>query len=195
MINNTSTQIKKPDLEQFQRRRFLQMLACSSVSALSFPGIATAAIHSDHQPRHLSFDHTHTGEKLSVTYYENGKYLMDALQEINILLRDHRTGDIQIIDPALLNQLHILRSKLGVSKPFHVISGYRSPFTNAQLQKGSNGVAKKSLHMQGKAIDVRIEGVDSQRLRNTAIAMHQGGVGYYQRSNFVHLDTGRVRTW
>jgi len=195
MVNNTSTQIKNPDIEQSQRRRFLKMFAYSSVSALSFPGIATAAIQRDHQPRQLSFDHTHTGEKLSVTYYENGKYLMDALQEINTLLRDHRTGDIQVIDPELLNQLHNLRSKLGVSKPFHIISGYRSPFTNAQLQKRSSSVAKKSLHMQGKAIDVRIEGVDSQRLRNAAIAMRRGGVGYYQRSNFVHLDTGRFRAW
>lgn len=195
MINNTSTQIKNNDLKQSQRRRFLKIFACSSVSALSFPGIATAAIQRDRQPRQLAFDHTHTGEKLSITYYENGKYLMDALQEINTLLRDHRTGEIQVIDPALLNQLHNLRSKLGVNKPFHIISGYRSPFTNAQLQKRSSGVAKKSLHMLGKAIDVRIEGVDSLRLRNTAIAMRQGGVGYYQRSNFVHLDTGRVRSW
>ena len=197
MTNKPSNLIINTSLpgKSVPRRRFLQLLAYSSISAVGFPDVAKAAINRDFKPRKLSFAHTHTGENLSVTYFEDGQYLVDAMQEINNLLRDHRTGDVHSIDPALLNQLHLIHSKLGSNKPFQIISGYRSPFTNALLQKRSRGVAKKSLHMLGKAIDVRIEGVDSKNIKKAAIAMGQGGVGYYQRSNFVHLDTGRFRTW
>ena len=143
----------------------------------------------------LSFEHTHTGDKLKLTYFEGGSYIQDALQEINYLLRDYHTDDIHPIDTALLDQLFDLKQTLGVNKPFHIISGYRSPFTNAQLRKHSHGVAEHSFHMQGRAIDIRVEGVSSKTIRNAALAMAQGGVGYYPQSNFVHLDTGEFRTW
>ena len=174
------------------RRRFIKALACTPLVAAGIPNIASASVL---QSKHLAFHNTHTGEKLALTYFEQGKYVTDALQEVNYVLRDHRTGDVHEIDTSLLNQLHDLRNILGVNKPFHIISGYRSPFTNALLNKNSNGVAKKSLHMQGRAIDIRINGVDSRLVRNAAISMRRGGVGYYQSSNFVHIDTGRVRTW
>lgn len=178
-----------------RRRHFLQLLAYGAASSMILPNSATAGIQRNLQPRQLAFHHLHTGEKLSVTFFENGHYVSDALHEINVLLRDFRTNDTHLIDPELLNQLYDLRLKLGVNKPFQIISGYRSPATNAQLRKHSSGVAKKSLHMQGKAIDIRVEGIDSRIIRNAALDLHQGGVGYYQRSNFVHLDTGRVRHW
>jgi uncharacterized protein YcbK (DUF882 family) len=143
----------------------------------------------------LSFEHTHTGDKLKLTYFERGTYIKEALHEINYLLRDFRTDDIHPIDPALLDQLFDLKQTLDVSKPFHIISGYRSPFTNAQLRKHSHGVADHSFHMQGRAIDIRVEGVSSKTIRNAALAMAQGGVGYYPRNDFVHLDTGEFRTW
>lgn len=143
----------------------------------------------------LAFEHTHTGDKLKLTYFERGNYIEDALQEINYLLRDFRTDDIHPIDTALLDQLFDLKQTLGINKPFHIVSGYRSPFTNAQLRRHSHGVAEHSFHMQGRAIDIRVEGVSSKTIRNAALAMAQGGVGYYPRNNFVHLDTGRFRTW
>jgi uncharacterized protein YcbK (DUF882 family) len=143
----------------------------------------------------LSFEHTHTGDKLKLTYFERGRYVKDALQEINYLLRDYHTDDIHPIDPALLDQLFDLKQALGVNKPFHIVSGYRSPFTNAQLRKHSHGVAEHSLHMQGRAIDIRLEGIQTKTIRNAALSMAQGGVGYYPQSNFVHLDTGNFRTW
>ncbi|MDD1628043.1 MAG: DUF882 domain-containing protein [Methylococcaceae bacterium] len=143
----------------------------------------------------LSFEHTHTGDKLKLTYFERGNYIKDALQEINYLLRDFRTDDIYPIDTALLDQLFDLKQTLGVNKPFHIISGYRSPFTNTQLRKHGHGVAEHSYHMQGRAIDIRVEGVSSRVIRNAALTMAQGGVGYYPRNNFVHLDTGEFRTW
>jgi uncharacterized protein YcbK (DUF882 family) len=143
----------------------------------------------------LSFEHTHTGDKLKLTYFERGSYIKDALQEINYLLRDYHTDDIHPIDTALLDQLFDLKQALGVNKPFHIVSGYRSPATNAQLRKHSHGVAEHSFHMQGRAIDIWVEGVSSNTIRNAALAMAQGGVGYYPQNNFVHLDTGDFRTW
>jgi uncharacterized protein YcbK (DUF882 family) len=143
----------------------------------------------------LSFEHAHTGDKLKLTYFEGGSYIKDALQEINYLLRDYHTDDIHPIDTALLDQLFDLKQTLGVNKPFHIVSGYRSPFTNAQLRKHSHGVAEHSFHMQGRAIDIWVEGVQTKTIRNAALAMARGGVGYYPQNNFVHLDTGDFRTW
>jgi uncharacterized protein YcbK (DUF882 family) len=193
------------------RRKFLKNLAYGSVLALSGCGVETATVRHGgrygnteqtqgvylHNPKFktLSFEHTHTGEKLKLTYFEHGKYIKGALHEINYLLRDFRTDDIHPIDTKLLDQLFDLKQTLGLNKPFHIISGYRSPFTNAQLRKNSHGVAEHSYHLQGRAIDIRVEGVSSKTVRNTALALAQGGVGYYPRNNFVHLDSGRFRTW
>lgn len=143
----------------------------------------------------LALHNTHTGDRLKLTYFEQGRYIKDALHEINHLFRDYHDGTIHPIDPALLDQLYDLKHVLEIRKPFHIVSGYRSPATNADLRKHSDGVAKNSLHMQGRAIDIRLEGIDSKRIRNAALAMHRGGVGYYSKSNFVHLDTGSVRSW
>lgn len=150
-----------------------------------------------HSPSHkmLAFENTHTGDKLKLTYFEQGSYIKDALREINYLLRDYHTDDIHPIDIALLDQLYDLKQTLGLNKPFHIISGYRSPFTNAQLRRHSHAVAEHSFHMQGRAIDIRVEGMSSRTIKNAALAMARGGVGYYPRSNFVHLDTGDFRTW
>ena len=143
----------------------------------------------------LSFEHAHTGDKLKLTYFERGNYVEDALQEINYLLRDYHTDAIHPIDTALLDQLYDLKQILGVSKPFHIVSGYRSPFTNAQLRKHSHGVAEHSYHMKGRAIDIQIGGVSARTIKNAALTMARGGVGYYPYNNFVHLDTGEFRTW
>ncbi|MBE8232423.1 MAG: DUF882 domain-containing protein [Endozoicomonadaceae bacterium] len=173
------------------RRGFITVLAGTTLAA-GFPGIVNARALSVKQ---LSFHNTHTGENLALAYYERGRYVRDALHEVNFVLRDHRTDEVESIDIALLDQLYDLRMMLGTNKPFHIISGYRSPYSNAQLSRKSRGVAKKSFHMQGRAIDVRIPGVSTRRLRNAAIALRNGGVGYYPRSGFVHLDTGNVRSW
>ena len=143
----------------------------------------------------ISLQNSHTGDKLRLTYFERGLYIEDALQEIDYILRDYHTGDIHPIDPALLDQLHELKLRLGVSRPFNIISGYRSPETNANLRRHSDGVAKHSLHMQGRAVDIRLEGYGASTIRDAALSMQRGGVGYYSASNFVHLDTGDVRTW
>jgi uncharacterized protein YcbK (DUF882 family) len=143
----------------------------------------------------ISLQNSHTGDRLRLTYFERGLYIEDALQEIDYILRDHHTGDIHPIDPALLDQLYDLKLRLGVSRPFNVISGYRSPETNANLRRHSDGVAKHSLHMQGRAVDIRLPGYDVSTIRDAALSMERGGVGYYSASNFIHLDTGDFRTW
>jgi len=143
----------------------------------------------------MSFYHLHTGESLETSTYANGDFSIQSLREVNHLLRDHRTDEVIDIDTQLLSLLGDLQQLLGTSKPFHIISGYRSPKTNNMLSQNSTGVAKKSLHMQGKAIDIRIPGVDIKHLHKGALALKSGGVGLYSRSDFVHLDVGRVRYW
>jgi uncharacterized protein YcbK (DUF882 family) len=177
------------------RRKFLKNITGGSLLALGGPNIVHAAFR--HFPSHkaLALENMHTGDKLKLIYFEAGSYVKDALQEISYLFRDYHTGDVHPIDPSLLDQLYDLKLILGVRKPFHIISGYRSPLTNAKLRRKSQGVAKNSFHMQGRAIDIQIAGVETRRIRNAATAMRRGGVGYYPRSDFVHLDTGNFRTW
>ncbi len=180
--------------DTISRRRFLS--GCAVVaSGLIAPSWVAAAVRSE--TRSLAFRHLHTGERLTATYWADGEYLDGGLQEISQLLRDHRTGDALAIDRDLLDLLHTLKTGLGSNRSFRIISGYRSPHTNAMLRgkSGKSGVAKRSLHMQGKAIDVRLPGTELHNLRKAALALKGGGVGYYPKSDFVHLDTGRVRFW
>jgi uncharacterized protein YcbK (DUF882 family) len=160
------------------------------------PGVAMAALRlPGTKPRSLSFYNLHTGESLKRTYFEDGDYVPEALHEINYVLRDFRTGQVKTIDPRLLDLLVGIHRNLETSKPFDVISGYRSPATNAMLHARSEGVAVHSLHIQGKAIDIRVPGRALVALRRTAMSLRGGGVGYYPHSDFVHVDTGRVRYW
>lgn len=147
------------------------------------------------EQRALRFYNTHTHERISVTYKQGGGYAPEALAQINHILRDHRSGDVYRIDAELLDFLYDLLQKLDYHDEVHIISGYRSPKTNATLRKKSSGVAAGSLHMQGKALDFRLPGVSTSKVRDAALAMKRGGVGYYQKLDFVHIDTGRVRRW
>ena len=178
------------------RRGFLTSIAGVAVT-LATPGAIASAVPAliPGRDRELSFYNTHTGEKLSATFWSDGKYLDDGVEEINWILRDHRAGIASPIDPKLLDLLYQLQAKVEHQGEFHIISGYRSPTTNNMLNKQSSGVAKRSYHMLGKAIDVRLPGFDSSQLHKAAISLKGGGVGYYSSSNFVHLDVGRVRYW
>jgi uncharacterized protein YcbK (DUF882 family) len=174
------------------RRGFLQSLAGLSVVAAAAPASLLADTRSE---RVLSFAHTHTGESLSVPYFADGEYLAEGLARLKHLLRDHRTGQEHAIERELFDLLNDLKLATGTREPFQVISGYRSPRTNARLRAAGRGVAKRSLHMDGKAIDVRLSDVRTSVLRDAALELQRGGVGYYRKSDFVHVDTGRVRRW
>lgn len=156
--------------------------------------LAGVARSSPSEARLLSFYHTHTGERVAVTYFTEGSYVPAAIGEIEHLLRDFRTGEIHAIDVELLDTLCLLGDRCA-GGTFEVISGYRSATTNEQLQAATEGVATNSLHLRGRAVDVRLSGVDTARLRDAALKLARGGVGYYPQSDFVHLDTGQVRSW
>lgn len=145
--------------------------------------------------RRLSFYHTHTSEELSVTFYADGQYVASALIELNHFLRDFRTGDATEMDPGVFDILFAIQQASGSTGTFEVISAYRSPTTNEMLRSKSDGVAKQSQHLLGTAIDVRLTDLDTAKLRDVALQLKRGGVGYYQQSDFVHVDTGRVRQW
>ena len=148
------------------------------------------------QERSLSLLNTHTGERLKeVVYWEKGNYIHDALENLNHVLRDHRTNQVHPIDPMTLDLMAAISRKVDAKQPFEIISGYRSPQTNRSLRNNSNGVAKNSYHMQGKAVDLRLPGVPLKTVRKAALDLRMGGVGYYSKSGFVHIDSGRVRSW
>jgi uncharacterized protein YcbK (DUF882 family) len=174
------------------RRRFLVGAGATLVVA-PFSSVHAEIAHAG--ARALAFNNIHTGEKLKIEYWADGNYIPDALKSINHLLRDFRNGEEHVIEPKLLDLLSTLHGRLETTEPFEVISGYRSPATNAMLHAESSGVAAKSLHMQGMAIDIRVTGRSLQDLHRTALDLRAGGVGYYPKSDFVHVDVGRVRTW
>lgn len=177
---------------QLTRRHFLQASLALAVSH-AMPGLACAAVA--FVPRRLHLYNTHTGESFRATYWERGVYISSELENINKVLRDHRTGDVHAIDPQLIDLLAALHGRLRSNKPFEVISGYRSPKSNAMLHRESSGVATHSMHMLGRAIDIRLTDRPLAALQKEALAMGKGGVGYYPASDFVHVDTGRVRRW
>jgi uncharacterized protein YcbK (DUF882 family) len=192
-VANASIRTSHPKLEKTSRRQFI-VGSCGTLAGL-FAFAATAHAHKPEPIRRLGFVHTHTGEKLDAVYWEQGEYLPDALDEISRVLRDHRTGETHPLDVELLDTLALLGNQLELRQSYHVISAYRSPKTNEMLRKKGSGVATKSMHMDGRAIDVRVPGVELKVLHRAALNLRSGGVGYYPRSEFVHLDTGRVRNW
>jgi uncharacterized protein YcbK (DUF882 family) len=181
------------------RRRLLGAAAALVAGAALLrphPARATAAASgADAEARTLSFVHTHTGEQVSLVYATRHAYVPDALAALDWFLRDFRNAAVHPIDPGLFDQLHTLATITGTRTPFQVISGYRSPATNRQLRAQSGGVAERSLHLEGRAIDVRLADVPLADLRDAARSLRAGGVGYYAASQFVHLDTGAVRRW
>lgn len=163
------------------------------LALLLMAGVADPSMIRD--ARTLSFFHTHTGQSLQVTYFTDGDYLEPALVEVRAYLSDWRNGAEYDIDPQLLDILWEVQQVAGHHDTFEIMSAYRSPETNEMLRANSSGVAQGSQHLLGTAIDVRLRGLDTAKLRDTAIELQRGGVGYYAQSDFVHIDTGRVRTW
>lgn len=174
------------------RRDFLGCSA-AAIATLITPGVFARSARADE--RELAFYNIHTDERLNTTYWANGQYIPEELQAINKLLRDHRNGATVQMDRKLLDLLYAVQNSVDKYNSFEVISAYRSISSNASLRKAGAGVAKNSLHMKGRAIDIRLPGVELKQLRQAALNLRAGGVGYYPRSNFIHLDTGRPRFW
>jgi uncharacterized protein YcbK (DUF882 family) len=180
-------------LPRHTRRRFLAVAGglCGTLAAVAAaPALAAAA-----DSRSVRFVHTHTGESLRAVYFRDGGYQAECLAQVDHLLRDFRSGEVHRIDPELLDILFELQSIADRDAPFEVISGYRSPATNAMLHSRSEGVAVHSMHLEGRAIDVRLSDFPTRELAAHARSLGRGGVGFYARTDFVHVDTGRVRFW
>jgi len=173
---------------------FLSLIFLTSAFVWNSSSLANDSTSSlDH---HLRLYHTHTGERIDIVYRHGDTYLPEAEAQLDNFLRDHRTGEVKHYDPHVFDILSELTKAVGhPGAEIDIICGYRSSWTNEFLRLRSSGVAKNSLHMQAHAIDIRIPGVTTEKLRDAALALHEGGVGYYPRSGFVHVDTGRVRNW
>jgi uncharacterized protein YcbK (DUF882 family) len=191
------------DHKTCDRRSFLG-IGAATLGGVLIPPLTSPALASGFKggvisegARRLSFRNTHTGETFSGVYRVGDKYLPDSFKQINTVLRDFRTGQVYPMDPRVLDIIYTVHRMTGEQKSFQIISGYRSPKTNNMLRgrSQSSGVAKKSLHMQGQAIDLRMEGFSTARLRDIAKSLQAGGVGYYSKSDFVHMDSGDVRSW
>ena len=181
---------------QPSRRLFLRRAAHLALAGVTLPLASRSAWASVPDARSLALDHTHTHERIDLVYAVGEHYVPGALSTLNHFLRDHYLGDVGLIDPQLFDLLYGLKQTLGAVQPFQVISGYRCPSTNAMLHNTrGGGVARHSLHMEGKAIDIRLPGVPLGELRDAALSLRAGGVGYYPNEQFVHVDTGRVRNW
>ncbi|MEO8016515.1 MAG: DUF882 domain-containing protein [Pseudomonadota bacterium] len=186
-------------IRSFTRRHWIKSLLAGG-AGLSFArlGVAQDAAVEAAKPAERSIElfNTHTHETVSVVYRRGEDYDATALASLKNLLRDHRNDESHDMDPRLYDQLHELAQSAGCRCSYEIISGYRSPESNDKMSsRPGSGVAKKSLHMEGRAIDVRLKNCSCATLRDLALAVKKGGVGYYERSDFVHLDTGSFRTW
>ena len=180
------------------RRSFITM-SLAAAATLAAPTLVQAApLEVALRPlrdRSLNLYNTHTGEHLSAVYWSKGRYHADAIAKISHLLRDHRSGDVHAMDPHVLDLIAAVSHKCDAKGPVHIISGYRSPATNAWLAANSDGVAHNSMHMQGKAIDIRLPGHSIHHVGRAAMSLKGGGVGLYPASDFVHVDSGKLRHW
>lgn len=176
------------------RRVFVSNTILTAAALFAAPSYLRSASAAG-DTKELSFHHLHTDEKVAATYWANGTFDASACAAIDHVLRDWRRNEAVPIDRNLLNMMHWVHQSLGTAKPFQVICGYRAPATNADLRSQGRGVAKRSLHMQGKAIDIAVSGVGAKDLHRAAVSLKAGGVGLYSKSGFVHMDTGRVRYW
>jgi uncharacterized protein YcbK (DUF882 family) len=177
---------------EFSRRDFIKLTGSGLVVA-AIPNVALASLPD--QPRTIAMNNLHTGESLESCYFDGSQYLDGELARLSHLCRDFRRNEVHPMDKRLFDHISQIQQELSVDTEVQIISGYRSPATNEALRSKSSGVAKKSYHMLGQAIDFRLEGVDLKRVRDVARELQVGGVGYYPRSNFVHIDTGPVRYW
>lgn len=176
-------------------RRSLFRLGLAAAAAVSAMGTQEALAVMRVPTRNVSMYNMHTGESIRIDYWSKGRYARDAMRQLARFLRDHRTGTTHTIDPRLMDVVYLLNHALGAKGPVHVVSGYRSPETNAYLREISDGVAQNSYHMKGQAIDLNLPDRSLRQLHKAALNLRAGGVGYYPDSNFVHVDTGPVRHW
>ena len=197
MFEELETLLNQNREEKMIDRRQVLKLGLAGFLATSVPLLSSPAqaARGRSDAWRVSFRQAHTGESFNGVYRVGSRYLPEAFERLNYVLRDFRTGEVFPMDPRVLDVLSLVQERARTGRPFEVLSGYRSPKTNANLRQASTGVAKNSFHMYGQALDIRAPGMGTANLRKTAMGLKAGGVGYYPKSGFVHIDTGRVRSW
>lgn len=201
-MTNKELILPNSDANKTLNRRSFLGLGAATLGGVIIPALVSPASAANFKggvisegARRLAFRNTHTGESFSGVYRVGNKYLPDAFKQINMVMRDFRTNQVYAMDPRVIDIIYTVHRMTGQHKPFEIISGYRSPKTNQMLRGKSSGVAKKSYHMKGQAIDLRMKDFSTKRIRDIAISLRAGGVGYYSKSDFIHVDTGDVRDW
>ncbi|MFK7839219.1 MAG: YcbK family protein [Bdellovibrionales bacterium] len=194
---NDFCDILNRDEDGFVNRRDVLKAGLMGAAVASVPliGVGDAQARTRHQSWRVSFKQAHTGETFNGVYRVGNRYLPEAFERLNYVMRDFRTGEVFPMDPRVIDILSMIQTRTQSSDPIHILSAYRSPKTNSSLRKASSGVAKNSFHMYGQALDLRKPGTSTKKLRNIAKSLKAGGVGYYARSGFIHIDTGTVRSW
>ena len=193
MSINSET-ILNANLNSIDRREILKLGLAGTLASI-VPLTLSSEAHAARNTWRVAFRHAHTGESFNGVYRVGDKYLPEAFERLNFVLRDFRTGEVFPMDPRVIDIMSLVQRKAGQRRPLEILSGYRSPKTNANLRRASTGVAKNSFHMYGQALDMHIKGFSTRNLRNIAMNLKAGGVGYYPKSDFVHVDTGTVRSW
>lgn len=193
MSDNTETMFCS-DLNKIDRRDILKLGLTGTLASI-VPLSLSSEAHAASNTWRVAFRHAHTGESFNGVYRVGDKYLPDAFERLNFVLRDFRTGEVFPMDPRVIDIVSLVQRKTGQREPLEILSGYRSPKTNAHLRQVSTGVAKNSFHMYGQAIDMHMKGYSTRNLRKIAMDLRAGGVGYYPKSDFIHVDTGTIRSW
>jgi uncharacterized protein YcbK (DUF882 family) len=183
------------NLNRMDRRRVLGLGLAGALASIIPLSLSRPALAAADKNWRVVFRHAHTGESFNGVYRVGNKYLPEAFERLNYVLRDFRTGEVFPMDPRVIDLIAIVQKRAGQREPLEVFSGYRSPKTNGRLRIESSGVAKNSFHMYGQAIDFHIKGYGTRNLQRIALDMRAGGVGYYPKSDFVHMDTGKIRSW
>lgn len=195
-MNKFFTQQNTDENLRQQRRNFIKMGMAGAIgSMIPMMSVSQSLAANKNSTWKIAFRHAHTGESFSGVYRVGDKYLPEAFERMNYVLRDFRTKEVFPMDPHVIDILALIHKKMNAAEPYQILSGYRSPKTNAMLSRKTNGVATNSFHMYGQAIDIRLPSYSTRKMRNIARGLEAGGVGYYPRSNFVHVDTGKVRAW
>ena len=189
-----SDSILNANLNSIDRRDILKLGLAGTLASV-VPLTLSSEAHAARNTWRVAFRHAHTGESFNGVYRVGDRYLPEAFERLNYVLRDFRTGEVFPMDPRVLDIMAIIQRKANQREPVEVLSGYRSPKTNAGLRRNTSGVAKNSFHMYGQAIDMHIKGYRTSSLRNIAMDLRAGGVGYYPKSDFIHIDTGTIRSW
>jgi len=194
-MSDNNEMILGSNLNSIDRRDILKLGLAGTLASIIPLSFSSSEAQASRNTWRVAFRHAHTGESFNGVYRVGDKYLPEAFERLNYALRDFRTGEVFPMDPRVIDIMALIQKRAKTRNPIEIFSGYRSPKTNNRLRRNTNGVAKNSFHMYGQALDMHIDNYSTNSLRKIAVGLRAGGVGYYPKSQFVHVDTGSIRSW